>query len=188
MSSSREAIAVNAAPPSSASGPKPAVVKPKYQRPVAKPPGSIAEIPNLQKAALVDCINEAKIAEDKRLFDVSRAPPKRKKELEARFEAQRARDKMKIDYLLQDLQAVQQITQSGEVNMSARIRSGGILPPGMDADRFKNDVSISWVQRLEHLDKKFEFSNAAKYNEYEEKKKVYLSIDMLFKILINIYF
>jgi hypothetical protein len=186
MPSFQEAKSADVAPPGSNAASKPAP-KQKFKRPVAKPPGSVAEIPNLQKSALVDCINEAKMAEDKRLYDLSRAPPRRKKELEARFEAQRARDKTKIDCLLQDLQAVQQITQLGEVDMSSRIRTGGTLPPGMDADRFRNDVNISWLQRLEHLDKKFENRSTTKYNEYEEKKKVYLFFFLDFLFLKNIY-
>ncbi len=154
--------------------------RPDHAKKTVKPCRSTTEIAELQRDALIENIYEAKKAEDKRIRDIARAPnQKRASDLAERHEAERRRDKTKIEYLLADLEAVQKATSVGDSDPGSRHRGGGIPPQSMDANRFKVEVSLSWINRLNELDKRFERRNMTRPNEYENKKKVTIDFDFL---------
>ena len=145
-----------------------------------KPCRSTTEIAELQRNALIENIYEAKNAEDKRLRDIALAPnKKRANDLAERHEAERRRDKTRLEYLLADLEAVQKVTANGETDTASRNRGGGIPPKEMNADRFKLEVSVNWINRLNELDKRYERKHTIRSNEYEDKKKVILILIQL---------
>jgi hypothetical protein len=137
-----------------------------------------------QKNALIENINEAKAAEEKRLLMLSKAPPSRLPELRARHDAERERDKVKIERLCADLSAIQNMAGSGSLDISARNRRFALPPKDMGANRFDQEklrlMNEVWIQRLDNLEKRFEASRRPRFNEYEEKKKVTINCNLDF--------
>jgi hypothetical protein len=142
-----------------------------------KPCRSAAELTGLQQGYLVEAVNEAKAAEQRRLLAVSRAHNKADiHKLDERHERERARDKDKIEILVSELECVKKMSSEGGLDAAGRPRSMLLAVKTMDTNRFAQEnmrtVHEKWIDRLDVLDRKFINSGKPKYNEYNERNKV----------------
>ncbi len=162
-----------------------------------------------QRKCLLEAIEEARTAEEKRLDRLDYVKSKKEeKMLEKRFEIERNKDKVRLDYLLQDYNVLKNAIASGDydkqVNLQKELSQSLTLPSNQQQilDRkglpLKNRFAglddpidiINWKQtiaKFDRTDRKFQ-GRGNKFNEYEEKKKLQLLYDKqsILKQLINI--
>lgn len=162
-----------------------------------------------QRKCLLEAIEEARTAEEKRLDRLDYVKSKKEeKMLEKRFEIERNKDKVRLDYLLQDYNVLKNAIASGDydkqVNLQKELSQSLTLPSNQQQslDRrglpLKNRFAglddpidiINWKQtiaKFDRTDRKFQ-GRGIKFNEYEEKKKLQLLYDKqsILKQLINI--
>ena len=148
----------------------------------AKPCRSAEDVTNLQRETLVSVVNEAKEAEEKRLRALALAPTRaRAAELQERHERERMREKERIEMLVSELNTVKSLTNEGGLDTASRTRSTLLPVKTMDANRFDQEhmrsVHEKWIGRLETLERRSQRSGKSKVNEYDERKKVLLSLD-----------
>ena len=145
----------------------------------AKPCQSADDVAKLQSSTLISAVNECKVAEERRLHSLARAPTKaRAAELEERHDRERARERERIEMLFSELNAVKTISGEGGLNAAERKRSSLLPVKTMDANRFDQEnmrqVHEKWIDRLDTLERQFEARGRPRYNEYDERKKVAL--------------
>ena len=151
--------------------------KPGSQFKSARPCRSAADVAKRQQETLVQTVNEAKEAEEKRLASLSRTLTKsRANELKERHDRERERDRARIEMLVAELDSVKKLTNEGGIDTDSRIRSTVLPVQTMDVDRFGQDhmrtVHAKWIDRLDVLERRFNNSGKQRYNEYDERKRV----------------
>lgn len=149
-----------------------------------------------QGKCLLEAIEEARTAEENRLNRLDYAKSKQEeKNLEKRFEIERSKDKVKLNYLLQDYNVLKKAIISGDYDKQVKLQkeliNQSLATPSnqrhsVDSkglplkNRFEGlddpiDI-INWKQTIEKFnrtDRKFQ-SRGNKFNECEEKKKLQL--------------
>lgn len=150
-----------------------------------KPSSNVIKI---QREAIKQKVTEAMVAEAKRkklLADNGNLfSHKRIKELERRHEEERLRDQEAIDYLVSDLEVIQQKVADGSLNANNRIKCSNKPKPilTMNTDRFHRQILVpdinlarEYTEIHSHIDEeKRHRASITVYDEYKEKRKLSL--------------
>ncbi len=162
-----------------------------------------------QRKCLLEAIEDARAAEEKRLDRLDYVKSKKEESiLEKRFEIERNKDKTRLDYLLQDYNVLKkaivsgdyekQVTLHKELSQSVTMSSNQLSSLDSKGLPLKNRFAglddptdiINWKQtiaKFDRTDRKFQ-NRGNKFNEYEEKKKLELLYEKqgILKQLISI--
>lgn len=146
---------------------------------------SNSNIITIQKDAIKHKVTEAMVAEAKRkklLADgANNFSPKRIKELERRHEEERLRDQEIIEFLVSDLDIIQQKVADGSLNPTNRSKCTKAKPiQTMKTDRFHRQIlyqdysaAKEYTEVMQHIDEETKRRSTMKtYNEYQEKRKL----------------
>lgn len=162
-----------------------------------------------QRNCLLEAIEEARSAEEKRLDRLDYVKSKKEENiLQKRFEIERNKDKTRLDYLLQDYSVLKKAIISGDyekqVTLQKELSQSITIPPNQQLSLDSKGVPlknrfaglddpiaiINWKQtiaKFDRVDRKFQ-NRGNKFNEHEEKKKLQLLYEKhgILKQLINI--
>jgi hypothetical protein len=156
-------------------------------RPKSYPTPSFSEITSSQKKSLLQTIQEANANELKRLEMMRNATSQhRLQELSQRYEKERVLDQQRISNLVNDLKCLQSLRENeqnvivkrSEFNHTTHPSSSLPSLPVLNSERMPADSLHNFYkenyQKTISIDRKAANRRVDRFDEYAEKKKVYL--------------